>query len=868
MGNGMSPERWQLLEDLFNRAMDLPAGPERDQFVAQNTAGDPDLNQRLLKLLQEEEGGVQNFGEIIGDVMLATASAASQPADAWIGRRIGSYRIVGEIGRGGMGIVYEAERDDSEYQKKVAIKIAPEWLRSPEAMERFREERQILATLEHPGICRMLDGGSVDGAPYFVMELVEGVHLKQYCEGKSLRERLELFIRICQAVSYAHERLIIHRDLKPGNILVTADGTPKLLDFGIATIAGLVSGQESERLLTPDYASPEQLRNQPVSIRTDVYALGLILYELLTGVKGQKADTSSAEALNRSVCDTTVPLPSTVRADSEKTILPYSLNKLEGDLDAIVSKAVSKDPQNRYMSVAALAQDLENYLALRPVAARGNEPLYRTAKYVRRNWLPVSTASLAVLSLLGGITAFAYQANIANERFETVRKLSTTILFDVHDNIAKLPGSTNVRSMLASTAAAQLESLSRNAGSHWALRRDLAAAYFRLGEVQGTLGASLGLPAESLASFEAGLRQLEGMPADERRQIAVAEGRLITMRASLLQQNRRRTEGGKEFERAAKLIQPFCLNAPPGPDKTLACMALGDAIVMLGENQISLGNIAEAASTLKRVETEIPPLATSRNRGLLALRISVLRSRIFYLQKNRADCIKDFDANEVIARNLLRDHPDDPNVLRTVGNFAHLGSCFSIGDTTVEEHRRSLSLLRLAQSIFERMMQLDPGDARARYNRATVLSQIANELYFLDPAAALPASLLALDEKLAVSATMPYNRNAYALIIQAGQPYITLSLHSGKLADALAAARRIAARDLTEGAPPPSAALTELRARRLLNGFAESLARDLQDRLWQDTLNAAKALPSQEADHAASTLAAYEKYRQSTTTNK
>lgn len=863
----MSPERWQILEDLFNQAMDLPAGDERDRFVAERTAGDAELQQRLLELVREEESGVQKFDDIIGNVILATASAASQPPDAWIGRRIGSYRIVRELGRGGMGVVYEAERDDSEYQKKVAIKVAPEWLRSPAAIERFREERQILATLEHPGICRMLDGGTVDGAPYFVMELIEGVHLKQYCQGKTLRERLELFIRIGQAVSYAHERLIIHRDLKPGNILVTADGTPKLLDFGIATIAGLVSGQESERLLTPDYASPEQLRNQPVSTRTDVYALGLILYELLTGVKGQKADTSSAEALSRSVCDTVVPPPSTVHIEPD-THLPYPLQRLEGDLDAIVVKAVSKDPQHRYMSVAAIIEDLENYLAMRPVAARGADAWYKAAKYLRRNWLPVSMATVAILSLIGGIAAFAYQANIANERFNTVRKLATTILFDVHDNVYKLPGSTNVRSMLASTAAAQLESLSRNAGSHWALRRELAGAYLRLGTVQGVLGSSLGRMPESQASYESGLRQLDGMPAEERTQAAVVEGRLLAMHSMLLQQKGQGRDISPRLDRAAKLLETACLQGPAGHATDVACAAWSDTLIMVAENSFAFRRDADGARAIDRADREVHRLPTALERDIAKVRLSIQRNRWLFLQKRRAECFANLNATEPVARRIVETAPDDPSAIRTAANFGSMQACFAFDDVTRAERQRHIEMLRWSVDLIDRLIRRDPGDVRALFLRGTSESLIADELYYLDPKAAIPVAASAAEAILKSTAGSPYNRDGFALLLQAARTYITLNLHYGHHEDALAMARKLAPRDRTEGNATLSAAALELRARRFLANFAESLDPALRARLWGDVLQAAKALDASESAEAAAALGAYERYRQSISTGK
>jgi len=287
----LTPERWDRLHALFSTAVDLPA-EDRAGFVARETTGDYDLQRELEGMLAHHAVAGERIARAVD-----RAAASESATTTWIGRRVGPYRVVREIGRGGMGFVFEAVRDDLEYEKTVALKVAPWYRDTPELRERFRLERQILASLEHPNIARLIDGGSADGVPYFVMEYVHGQAITDYVTTHrlDLTERLRLFGRVCDAVHAAHENLIVHRDLKPTNVLVDESGAPKLLDFGIAKLIAASADTSMTQAAgsapwTPDYASPEQVRGRPVTVRTDVYSLGLLLYELLTGTRAQQAD--------------------------------------------------------------------------------------------------------------------------------------------------------------------------------------------------------------------------------------------------------------------------------------------------------------------------------------------------------------------------------------------------------------------------------------------------------------------------------------------------------------------------------------------------------------------------------------------------
>jgi eukaryotic-like serine/threonine-protein kinase len=497
MSEALSEAQWARLEHLFHAACELPAD-QRDAFIVRETAADDQIAAALRGMLAAERAPVP-----IGNIV-ESAARALQPAEQWLGRQFGPYRIVREIGRGGMGLVFEAVRSDDEYRKRVALKIASWWRGTAESRDRFRAERQLLAELEHPNIARFLDGGTEQGTPYFVMEYVEGQPITQYCEQHQLavRARLTLFRTLCDGVRFAHERLIVHRDLKPANILVGADHVPKLLDFGVAKLldakadAAMTAGGA---MWTPDYASPEQVRGQAVTTRTDVYSLGLVLYELLAGARAQVADTSSPIALDRSVTALVPPAPSAQASSRGDEALARALR---GDLDTIVMTAIRKEPERRYASVSALADDISRYLAGAPIQARDSTIGYRTGKFLRRHWTAAAAAAILILSVAAGSVATLYQARRAERRFDEVRTLANAFVFDVHDRIASLPGATEARKAIVQTALTYLEHLREETGGDAALAREIATAYTKVGDVQGDpLGSNLGDTPGAIVSY-------------------------------------------------------------------------------------------------------------------------------------------------------------------------------------------------------------------------------------------------------------------------------------------------------------------------------------------------------------------------------
>jgi eukaryotic-like serine/threonine-protein kinase len=491
----MSSDRWQHVEDLFHAALDRSAS-ERDRFLAEACADDQELRAEVERLLKADEQASAFIDNAASSVERVAASVLPN------GRQVGAYRVVRELGRGGMGAVYLGERADAQFDMRVAIKLIKRGMDTDSVLHRFRHERQILAALEHPNIARLLDGGTTDeGLPYFVMEYVDGQPIDEYCRAHrlSLEQRLDLFRHVCGAVSYAHQHLVVHRDIKPSNILVTADGIPKLLDFGIAKL--LESGDEALTLatdaggqvMTPQYASPEQLRGERVTTVSDVYGLGVLLYELLAGARPYDVIGKSTEEI-RQIVTSDVLRPSAMAARGSDDVLA---RRLRGDLDTIVLTAMRTDPAERYGSVALLADDVRRYVEGLPVVARGDSWTYRTARFIRRRKLGVAAAAAIVISLIGGVIATSWQARVARaeriraeRRFADVRRLSTSFLFEFHDAIATLPGSTKARLLVVSKALEYLDSLAAEAAGDRELQQELAAAYDKVGDVQGNPGAA------------------------------------------------------------------------------------------------------------------------------------------------------------------------------------------------------------------------------------------------------------------------------------------------------------------------------------------------------------------------------------------
>ncbi len=424
-----SPQRWAQIKELFTEAADL-APAERASFLADKCGNDVPLRQEIDSLLEADA----QEDDFIERPPLAPEELLSNlpPEEEMAGQLLGPYRILREIGRGGLGAVYLAERADDAYRKQVAVKIVRRGLDTDDILRRFRNERQILAQLDHPHIARLLDGGTTgSGLPYFVMEYIEGKTLTNFCAAEELdmTERLHLFREVCQAVTYAHQNLVIHRDLKPSNILITA-GVPKLLDFGIAKLLTQDANDftltaPSLRIMTPEYASPEQVKGGRITTSSDIYSLGVILYELLTGQKPYRLTSRRAEEIPRAITEQEPRLPSAVLKNNPPsgTRVPHSLR---GDLDNIILMALRKEPERRYASVTEFSEDLRRYLEGRPVLAHKDSARYRASKFVRRNKIAVTAAALLALTVLAGMALVMRQGQIAREERDRARTAQAT----------------------------------------------------------------------------------------------------------------------------------------------------------------------------------------------------------------------------------------------------------------------------------------------------------------------------------------------------------------------------------------------------------------------------------------------------------
>ena len=499
-------ERWATVKSLVGLALDQEPTARVAWLEAQPAP--EDVRQEALALVAADARAAHFLEDsaIRVDGVAAIVHAATAPAGPLrveTGQVLGAYRIERLIGEGGMGAVYLATRADDAFQKQVAIKFVRAGREWPMLLERLRQERRLLASLDHPNIARLIDGGALgDGVPYVVMEYVDGVRIDEYCDAHAsgLTGRLALVRTVCSAVQHAHRNLVVHRDIKPANILVTADGTPKLLDFGIAKV---LDGHTASALtalgpMTPESASPEQVNGAPITVATDVYALGVLLYRLLTG-QGPFAAATSPAALLRAVCETDPEPPSVV---ARRLRIPR-------DLDLVVLKALKKRPEDRYDSVSDLSNDLERFLDGRPVIAAPDSTAYRLRRFVARHQLGTAAGVAAAVALSLGVATTVWQARIADQqrqraerRFDDVRRLANTIIFDLHDAVVPLPGSTPVRRTLVASALTYLDGLADDAGDDLRLKRELAAGYERLATVQGRTGeANLGDLAGARASF-------------------------------------------------------------------------------------------------------------------------------------------------------------------------------------------------------------------------------------------------------------------------------------------------------------------------------------------------------------------------------
>jgi serine/threonine protein kinase/tetratricopeptide (TPR) repeat protein len=504
---------WPRLQELFARALTC-APDKRIEFVTQETTGEPELRAELLALL--ESVGDTNTGPLSRAVGMAYADVLEEQDRGAVGQVVGNYRLVSILGRGGAGTVYLGERADHQYSAKVAVKIVDPATLNGSLGARFRAERQILASLNHPNIARLLDAGETEsGAPYLIMEYVGGEPLDKYCDNKqlSVEARLRLFEQICAAVQYAHQNLIVHRDLKPANIMVTPDGTPKLLDFGIAKLLDLGEGAQvmdmtrlNDRLLTPEYASPEQILGGNITTSSDVYSLGVILYQLLCGLRPYKVPQSGSQLeLERSICVSDPERPSVAIKNTQRSSAPLAnliaqgrsttpeklTRALQGDIDSIVLRALRKEPDHRYSSVEQFAADVHRYLTSEPVQARQGNWLYYGQRFARRHTLGVAAGAGFLVFVIGVAIVMSVQreqiavalerARDDAQRAETVSEFMLDV-FGAADPFVHFGKEPSARTLLEQAARRIQTDLDQQPAVRARLLETIGRSYRRMGQ--------------------------------------------------------------------------------------------------------------------------------------------------------------------------------------------------------------------------------------------------------------------------------------------------------------------------------------------------------------------------------------------------
>ena len=649
----MTPERWKQIERVFTAAAELH-GDKRVAYLDEACGDDMVLRQEVESLLNDSGDDESAFATI---VVNAAESLVYGERKGLIGSRIGPYRVTGSIGHGGMAEVYMAVRDDEEFQQVVAIKVVRRGMVNDAMLVRFRHERQILASLNNPNIARLLDGGTTDdGMPFFVMEYIDGLPITEYAEanGLGVNERLRLFRHVTSAVQHAHRNLIVHRDLKPSNILVTADGVPKLLDFGIAKLLAppispvavtLAQTMTEMRLMTPMYASPEQVRGEPVTTSTDVYALGAVLYELLTGEVAHRFRDTSMVEIERVVCEAEIERPSAALARNGGQSVRRS-RMLEGDIDNIVLTALRKEPERRYESVGLFAEDIRRYLEGRPVTARQDTFGYRAGKFVRRHRLAVAAASLVALLLVAFSVMMAMQAaRIGRERDRAneVTKFLVELFEDSSPSEAR-GNSVTAREILDKGAAR----IDTELGD----QPELQAAMM---DTMGRVYRSLGL---------------------------YSSARPLLERAVEL---RRATLGGAHPDVGASLHQLAVLTAYQGDRETaerlyrealeIRSTALGDRHPDVAETYSDLGELMRNVDRLDESE-ELARKALDIRRDVMGERTA----EVAFSLNNLAAVLDDKDQDEEAMRLFLEAleikrevlGPDHPSVANTLNNIAVL----------------------------------------------------------------------------------------------------------------------------------------------------------------------------------------------------
>jgi len=745
--------QWQRIKALLADALEKPAA-ERHDFIREAAGADPALRERLDALVAaaaREDTPLDVPPSAL--VLQALEQAAGQ---SWVGRRLGPWRLLSLIGGGGMGQVYLAERADGQYEQRVAVKLMRDGFDRASLVSRFKAERQILASLDHPNLAKMLDGGiTEEGIPYFVMELVAGRPIDAYARERQLpaRERVRLFRTVCQVVHYAHTRGVVHRDLKPANILVTQDGVVKLVDFGIAKrLASGATTATAQRAMTLDFASPEQVRGEQPTPASDIFSLGVVLYLLLADA-GPYPPGADEYQLATAICDTEPPPPSARAGRPQR-------RPLRGDLDAVVLKALRKEPALRYASAEAMADDLFRHLEGLPVQARHGAFSYRLGRLLLRH---KGTLGATLAALVAGVLVSGYlgwQAHLQHQRAERhladLRKLANVFIFDVHDSIQRLAGSTAARKLVVERALAYLRQLSAEPDSDPSLQVETAQAYRRVGDIQGRPNSpSLGDPQGALASYRAAQALLAPLAAahgarDEAHASALRELSRVYQRqgevlASLSRFKEAEAALAAGVEAAAALREAM-------PSDNSAALRLADMYGQQSEFYVLTGN-GEAFMRVSDQEERLLEDVLRREPGSQGAQRSLgghYNARGEYLLRHRNDAqgvmqgLEAFRKSLAVWQRLLAASPRDP-----VLGFAVAGMHENIATALLRsgDAAQAEQEYRLAFDGFAALSAKDPGDAQLKVQLAASMGGLGEaQLGRGDSAAAVKTAQQALQK--------------------------------------------------------------------------------------------------------------------------
>ena len=641
--------------------------------------------------------------------------------------RVGPWRLEAEVGRGGMGTVWRARRDDGAFEQTVAIKFVRPELATDLLRKRLEAERRILAGLQHEGIARLLDGGlTAEGVPYLVLEYVDGEPIDAWCSHHALplAARLRLFLAVCSAVDFAHRKLVLHRDIKSSNVLVDERGRPKLLDFGIAKLLGPEQSNEDwtalgfARPLTPEWASPEQLRGDPLTTASDVYSLGVLLCSILTGERPHRWTGQSPDELARQIAESSgAPVGGLLRRSASPGV---ERRALRGDLERVLGRALAAEPERRYGSAAELAADLERFLDGRPVAAHPPAIGYRLRKFARRHRTGVATAAVVAASLLVATGVSLRQARLADleraraeRRFADVRRLANVVLFDVYSALDKVSGAMAARRLLVDNALRYLDDLAREAGDEPILLAELATAYERVGEIQGMPGwQSEGRTGDALASFERALElrrrvraHSEVSPADD-----LAEARILGRLGSILAARGESALALARHREALARLESIGARTP----SAAARLEWAQILVAVGDDTWELGDVPAAAAIYGQARLAARAAVAADPASTVAIRqTGVVEQRLGDAAAEAGDWARAVEhqaASLAVDRELAMRLPEDIEIRRDLGtDLSRLG----VTQLTRGAAAEALASHREAIQLRATLLAEDPQDARA-----------------------------------------------------------------------------------------------------------------------------------------------------------